>query len=101
MKYGELCELGSPLRPHIVWFGEPVPLMEEAYVIASTADILVIIGTSLNIYPAAGPVDYVPDRAPKYFIDPKASSINQIQNLIIKREKASIMVPKIVNNLLI
>lgn len=67
---GDLCEKGSQLRPHIVWFGEAVPAIEEAAKIVSTADIFVIIGTSMNVYPAAGLINYVPDAAPIYIIDP-------------------------------
>ena len=101
MKYGELCEKGYPLRPHIVWFGEVVPLMEEACKLASSADIFIIIGTSLNVYPAASLIDFAPNNTPKYLIDPQAVSKDYIQNLIIKRERASISVPELVKKLLI
>jgi len=67
---GDKCEKGSQLRPHIVWFGEPVPAMDEAVKTASMADIFVIIGTSLNVYPAAGLIDYVPQDIPVFLIDP-------------------------------
>ena len=67
---GDLCEKGSQLRPHIVWFGEAVPAIEEAAGIVSMADIFVIIGTSMNVYPAAGLINYVSDSAPIYIIDP-------------------------------
>lgn len=72
---GDLCEKGSQLRPHIVWFGEAVPAIEEAARIVSTADILVIIGTSMNVYPAAGLINYAPDTAPIYVIDPNEVAI--------------------------
>lgn len=65
------CEKGSQLRPHIVWFGEPVPMMEEAVMHAADADIFIIIGTSLVVYPAAGLIEFVPDNSPKYLIDNK------------------------------
>lgn len=65
---------GSRLRPFIVWFGEPVPMIETAMDITSTADVFVVIGTSLNVYPAAGLLDYVPSYAPIYVIDPKPVS---------------------------
>ena len=68
---GDKAADGSQLRPFIVWFGEAVPEIERAAEIASMADIFVVIGTSLNVYPAAGLVQYVPDRAPVYLIDPK------------------------------
>lgn len=70
LEEGDLCENGSQLRPHVVWFGEAVPAIEEAARIVSTADIFVIIGTSLNVYPAAGLINYVSDTVPIYVIDP-------------------------------
>ncbi|HEY0900055.1 MAG TPA: Sir2 family NAD-dependent protein deacetylase, partial [Sphingobacteriaceae bacterium] len=75
LKMGENCELGSQLRPHVVWFGEPVPMIETAAEICSTADIFMIIGTSLQVYPAAGLIDFVPFDAEKYLVDPKAPAI--------------------------
>ena len=68
---GDKAPDGTQLRPHIVWFGEAVPEIERAAEISSQADIYVVIGTSLNVYPAAGLVQFVPDRAPVYLIDPK------------------------------
>ena len=62
---------GSPLRPFIVWFGEPVPMIEMAVEVTKMADVFVVIGTSLNVYPAAGLLNYVPAHAPIYVIDPK------------------------------
>lgn len=73
---GDKCEKGSQLRPHIVWFGEDVPMIQKAVEIVEMADILVIIGTSMQVYPAAGLIDYCKPNTPIYFIDPKAS-INQ------------------------
>jgi len=67
---GDLCELGSQLRPHIVCFGEAVPAIEEAVVLVSEADLLVIIGTSMNVYPAAGLINYIRPGTPVYLIDP-------------------------------
>jgi NAD-dependent deacetylase len=68
---GDKCEKGSQLRPHIVWFGEAVPMIEKAIETVTTADILVVIGTSLNVYPAAGLLNYVKPGTPIYLIDPK------------------------------
>jgi len=68
---GDTAADGSQLRPFIVWFGEPVPEIERAAMISSKADIFVVIGTSLNVYPAAGLIQYVPENAPIYLIDPK------------------------------
>ena len=67
---GDTCEKGHQLRPHIVWFGEDVPMIEKAVTICETADILVIIGTSMQVYPAASLVHYAPQNIPIYFIDP-------------------------------
>lgn len=68
---GDLCEKGYQLRPHIVWFGEAVPMIQEAEEITRRADIFVIIGTSLNVYPAAGLLNDVRKNVPVYLIDPK------------------------------
>ncbi|MDR6561858.1 MULTISPECIES: NAD-dependent deacylase [unclassified Arcicella] len=68
---GDKCEKGSQLRPHIVWFHEDVPLIHEAIEIAESADIFVVVGTSLQVYPAAGLVNYVLSFVPIYVIDPK------------------------------
>jgi len=71
---GDKCPLGSQLRPHIVWFGEDVPMIERAIEIVRQADIFVVIGTSLVVYPAAGLVDHAPSGTPKYLIDPATKS---------------------------
>ncbi|MCB9028568.1 MAG: NAD-dependent deacylase [Bacteroidales bacterium] len=72
---GEKADDGSPLRPNIVWFGEAVPAMEAAADIASQADLFAVIGTSLNVYPAAGLIHYVPVTTPLFLIDPKPVSV--------------------------
>jgi len=66
IKMGELCELGSQLRPHVVWFGEAVPMIEVAAKLCKQADLFVLIGTSLAVYPAAGLIDFVPSFVDKY-----------------------------------
>ena len=71
VKIGDRAADGSQLRPFIVWFGEAVPMIGTAIDVTSTADIFVVIGTSLNVYPAAGLLNYVPSHAPIYVIDPK------------------------------
>ena len=71
---------GHPLRPHIVWFGEAVPLLDKAIEIVSTADALLIIGTSLQVYPAAGLMHYIQANVPVYYIDPKPASIYDLAN---------------------
>ena len=70
---GDLAEDNSQLRPHIVWFGEAIPMIEKAVELVSEADILIIIGTSMQVYPAAGLVSYAKHNTPIYFIDPKPS----------------------------
>jgi NAD-dependent deacetylase len=87
---GDLCEEKSQLRPDIVWFGEDVPLLEKAAEITLQANILVIIGTSMQVYPAASLINYTKPDIPIYFIDPKPSvSENQYQNLTIIKDVAS------------
>lgn len=81
IKIGEMCERGSQLRPHIVWFGEMVPEMDNAIGIASEADMLVVIGTSLNVYPAAGILNYVKPSAQKWLIDPGDFNLDYVINL--------------------
>jgi NAD-dependent deacetylase len=81
---GDLCSEKSQLRPHIVWFGEMVPLLEKAIEITQTADILVVIGTSMQVYPAASLIDYIKPNTPIYFIDPKpAVSESNFNNLTV------------------
>lgn len=100
LKMGEKCELGSQLRPNVVWFGEAVPMIEPASAISAGADIFLIIGTSLAVYPAAGLIDFVPKNAVKIIIDPKASSLRSNRDIRIINEKASIGVPMLVDELL-
>ncbi len=90
---GDLCENGHQLRPHIVWFGEDVPMIEKAVKICETADILMIIGTSMQVYPAASLMHYVPNNIPIYFIDPKPN-ITSKKNLTVIAETATIGVKK-------
>jgi NAD-dependent deacetylase len=89
LKKGDLCELGSQLRPHIVWFGEEVPMMEVAADVAEEADIFLVIGTSLAVYPAAGLVHYVSSARPIYIIDPAKPEINLKKNMTFIQEKAT------------
>ena len=73
---GDKCSNGSQIRPHIVWFGEDVPMIPKAVSICETADIVLIIGTSLQVYPAAGLMHYAPQSAPIYYIDPKPALVS-------------------------
>ncbi|SMO44985.1 SIR2 family NAD-dependent protein deacylase [Solitalea koreensis] len=100
IKMGEKCEKGSQLRPHVVWFGEPVPMIEVAMLHCTEADIFMIIGTSLAVYPAAGLIDFAPMDIPKFLVDPNAPSVSSVRNLITVREKASIGVPLLVDELI-
>ncbi|MDD4278163.1 MAG: NAD-dependent deacylase [Candidatus Sumerlaeales bacterium] len=77
---GDLCPRGGQLRPFIVLFDEAVPLMSKAAAIASQADIFVVVGTSLVVYPAAGLVQYAPQHAPVYVVDPKANSLPKLRD---------------------
>jgi NAD-dependent deacetylase len=97
---GSTCEQGYPLRPHIVWFGEAVPQMIPAMQQVMTADCFIIIGTSLEVYPAASLVEYAPVHIPKYFIDPAAVNPYGVNHLTIIREKASVAVPQLVSKLM-
>ena len=78
---GEKAEDGSQLRPHIVWFGEDVPMIESAAMIAATADFFAVVGTSLVVYPAAGLIHYTQRGIPMFVVDKKVPSISGINNL--------------------
>lgn len=97
---GEKCELGSQIRPHIVWFGESVPLIEPAMDLSSEADIMIVVGTSLEVYPAAGLIHFVRGEAPIYLIDPNQPRVNNLPNLTFYQEQAGTGVPKLVKQLL-
>ncbi|WP_397362415.1 SIR2 family NAD-dependent protein deacylase [Olleya sp. R77988] len=88
LNLGDLDQNGNQLRPHIVWFGEAVPLIDKAVEICATADKLLIIGTSLQVYPAASLMHYVPENIPKFFIDPNPS-ISSTKNLTVIAETAT------------
>ena len=81
LKMGDTCEKGSQLRPHIVWFGESVPFIYDAFQLAQTANIFVVIGTSLAVYPAASIIHYVHQDVRKFIIDPEIPDVYQISNL--------------------
>ena len=85
---GDKAEDGSQLRPFIVWFGEPVPLIEKAAGIITSADILVVVGTSLQVYPAAGLVDFARPGTPVFLIDPK--EVKSSRRVEVIQEKASV-----------
>jgi NAD-dependent deacetylase len=89
LNIGDLCEKGSQLRPNIVWFGEMVPLMEVAADYARKADIFLVVGTSMAVYPAAGLINYVPYESMKYVVDPKLPDIANIPYIKMIADKAS------------
>ncbi|WP_426492354.1 SIR2 family NAD-dependent protein deacylase [Hymenobacter sp. 102] len=95
IELGELCEKGHQLRPNIVWFGEAVPLLELAAYEASTADVFLVVGTSLQVYPAAGLVDYVRRGTPIYIIDPSRPPVSHRPNLHFVTEPATVGVPQV------
>lgn len=97
---GDTCEKGLQLRPHIVWFGEMVPEMENAYRIVQDADVFMVVGTSMAVYPAAGLIDFVPRNIPKYLVDPGDVRVSGVSNLTVIREKAGVGLPMLVEELL-
>jgi NAD-dependent deacetylase len=96
---GDLCEKGSQLRPHIVWFGEMVPMMEIAIQQALSADYLIVVGTSLVVYPAASIVDFVPEHCEIYLIDPNGGEITINRNVKTFAENASTGMKKVFEHL--
>jgi len=100
LKMTDTCEKGSPLRPHIVWFGEAVPNMTPAIRLTQGAEIFAVIGTSLNVYPAAGLLEYVPKKCPIFLIDPNDVYVQGRRDVTFIREKASVGVPKMLEMLL-
>lgn len=98
IRLGDKAPDGAQLRPHIVWFGEAVPNIEPAAKLCEEADYFVVIGTSMNVYPAAGLIHYVPKGVPCYLVDPKAVAISR--PITIVQEKAGTGVKKVVDELL-
>src|SRR5690606_2735747 len=96
----DLCDLGAQLRPHIVWFGEMVPNIESAAHISRTADIYLVVGTSLMVYPAAGLINYTEYHVPKYIIDPGKPEVYNVPNVYFIQEKASVGTPRLVTKLI-
>jgi NAD-dependent deacetylase len=97
---GDKCEKGSQLRPHIVWFGEEVPMLDKAVKLAAEADIFVVIGSSLNVYPAAGLVNYAPEKASLWLIDPKDVDVPVYRKVEVIKEKAGLGVELLTQRLL-
>ena len=100
IRMNEVCELGSPLRAHVVWFGEDVPMIGPAARICADADIFMLVGSSLAVYPAAGLISYVRPEIPRYIIDPKIPDVSVRGQLIKIQERATVGVPALVDQLL-
>ncbi len=103
LKMGDLCTRGAQLRPHIVWFGEAVPLLEQAAELAEQADIFLIVGTSLQVYPAASLMVYAPPGIPVYYVDPRPQvnyELARMKGLQVLAETATVGLPKVVTELL-
>lgn len=100
---GDKCEAGHQLRPHIVWFGEMVPMLEKAMVECIYGDIFIIVGTSMQVYPAASLIAYAPPEASIYYVDLNPSisyELSRLKHLNVIAEKATIGVPGLVEQLL-
>jgi NAD-dependent deacetylase len=89
IKHGDVAEDGGQLRPHIVWFEEAVPMIEEAVKIVRKAEIFVVVGTSLVVYPAAGLVNYAPYPIPKFIVDKKIPYTSSLYNLTVIEKPAT------------
>ena len=100
IEIGDTADDGAQLRPHVVWFGEPVPNMQKAANIVPEADILIVIGTSLVVYPAAGLVDLAEQNIPKYIIDPATPELRTFKGWEHVQERAAKGTPKLVQDLL-
>jgi NAD-dependent deacetylase len=103
LNMGDICEHGHQLRPHIVWFGEMVPMLETAIQHCEVGDIFIIIGTSMQVYPAAGLISYAPKGRPIYYVDPKphiSYELSKLPNLNVIAQKATVGVVQLVKELL-
>ena len=99
IQLGDTAPDGTQWRPHIVWFEEPVPLIEDAALIMGIADIFLLIGTSLQVYPAAGLIHYLPEETPKFIIDKKIPPTGNLKNFIIIEASATIGIDEFVSEL--
>ncbi len=96
---GDLCEHQSQLRPHIVWFGEAVPLMEVAIRKVELSEIIIIVGTSMQVYPAAGLIQYAPVNSKIYFVDPNPALVSS-ERITVLADRATEGVPKVVKEIM-
>ncbi|MBC6399668.1 MAG: NAD-dependent deacylase [Ekhidna sp.] len=95
LKEGDKCEKGAQLRPHIVWFGEAVPMMEPAIALTCQADIFIVTGTSLVVYPAASLLDFASPDIPRFIVDSKIPSVAKTENMYFYEESASTGLEKV------
>lgn len=100
IKKGDVCEKGSQLRPHIVWFGEMVPMIEPAMEIAQQADVFIVVGTSLAVYPAAGLVQYVRPGIPIYVVDPNIPDMRPTRHTTFIAEPATTGLTRLADQLI-
>lgn len=101
LNIGDTCEHGAQLRPNIVWFGEMVPMMDVAVQHTSDADIFLVVGTSMVVYPAAGLINYVPRESKIFIVDPKIPDVPKLPNTTFIAEKASTGMMKVKEMLLV
>ncbi len=100
VKRGDVCEKGSQLRPHIVWFGEAVPMMDVAVDVTAEADIFIVVGTSLQVYPAAGLIYAVPKDHPIYIVDPHIPDVAKRRHLTLIPETATVGLTRLAQELI-
>jgi NAD-dependent deacetylase len=100
LKMDEVCELESPLRAHVVWFGEDVPMIEEAARICAGAELFILSGTSLAVYPAAGLIHYIKPGVKKYVVDPNIPAVSRLTNVVEIQAKATDGIPELVEELM-
>ena len=100
IELGDLCEIGSQFRPHIVWFGEMVPAMDQAVELVAGADVLLVVGTSLQVYPAAGLIFEAPQRARRILVNPDVPDRVAGAGFEVVAKPATVGVPEVVAGLL-
>lgn len=98
LNLGDLCEHNSQLRPHIVWFGEAVPMMDIATQLVEASDIIIIVGTSMQVYPAAGLIEYAPAHSKVYFVDPNPS-LSSLEKITVFAENATTGIGKVISEI--
>ncbi len=100
LNWGDNCPQGHQLRPHIVWFGEDVVEMDNAIRIVMQSNMVIIVGTSMQVYPANGLIRYTPEHVPVWVIDPNANELHSQRNATVLKEKAGLALPRLVHDLL-